>query len=591
MTGKTIVKKHILLFVILIVATIFATGLEMISIGAIIPLFSTIFEQSQTGTKTHGLIVDQLYKLLRLFPKDNAFVVICFFYLFATILKVVLKFSRDTLKTVLSLRVLVECQKNMFRKMIYSDLSYFIHNKSGELVFRVINLPKEVSAYFLLFPSVFVEIINIVVLSLLLASVSLKLFLCVMILGSIYYVFINTISKGLFERLGSLIPKALSWQNIIVNESVGGIRDIMASSMQHGWMLRFFEKCQDYCSVKTRAAIFRLIPGAILEALVIGGICLMGIFYKKNKMDELIFVLPVMAVYAVALVRMIPSFSRIGQERIQLGTYVPSVKLYEKYQNEKTIYRIEGKKEFPGFKEEIRFENVNYAYKGHKLVFEGLNLSIPKNKTIAIVGRSGAGKTTITDLLLGLYDVNSGEIIIDGVSLKEYEAASWRKHIGVVPQNSFIFNASIKDNIAFDFENIDLEKVKEAARISAAKEFIEQLKDGYNTEVGDRGYSLSGGQRQRISIARVFYHDQDIIVFDEATSALDNRTEKMIAQTIASFANKKTMIILAHRLSTIKKADVIYVLKGKKVSQVGTHKQLLQEKGEYRELYKGDKQY
>ncbi len=588
MHGKTIIRKHLWLFVVFVISTFVVTGLEMITIGAIIPLFNVLFGQQQADVSSHGWIVGQLYNFLHIFPRNYTLTVIFLFFLFATVFKVAFKFTRDSIKTILSQRVLVGCQKDMFRKMIYSELSYFIQNKSGELVFRIMNLPREVSAYFLFLPSIFLEIINVAFLSLLLVSIAPKLFSGVMLLGAIYAVIIHKMSKGFFEKLGSLIPKAISWQNIITNESVGGIRDIMINSKEEGWMLRFFAKCQEYYQVKTKAAIFRLIPGNIFEAFIVGGICLLGIYYGRNKTDELIDMLPVLAVYAIALVRMLPSFSKIGQERIQLATYIPSVRLYENLLQDETTFRTDGTVDFPEFKDGIRFENVSFSYQANEHVIERLNLFIPKNKTIAIVGSSGAGKTTITDLVLGLYDVNAGEILVDGVNLNQYRVASWREHIGVVPQNSFIFNASIKENIAFDFENVDMNKVREAACISGAEEFIDKLLDGYDTVVGDRGYSLSGGQRQRISIARAFYRDPDIIIFDEATSALDNRTENMITKTISSFANKKTMVILAHRLSTIKKADRIYVLKDKKVSQMGTHEQLLQEEGEYRNLYKGD---
>ena len=582
-SGAQICRRYIKLLILIVVLTFISTGFEMVSIGVILPLLNFIL-QKDSAVQSYGLVINTITKIVNYLPMSNPFNAICVFFLVITALKVALKITLDITRSALTQKLHLDCQKEIFEKHIYSDLSFFIRNKSGDLVFRIINLPTEVASYFMYLPLFFVETVNILLLCVLLFTISIPLFICLAIVGLIYNLVVRSFSVNTIDRIGKQIPQAMSWKNIVTNETVSGIREIIVYGKQKEWIQRFFVQCERYYHMKMKSAIIRVVLGNSFEPLIIGGICIVGLYYGFNSPDQLIKILPVLAVYALALVRIVPSFANAAQLRIQIASFLPSLKLYEDFMNEKTVYRKDGQKLFTSFRQEIRFVDVSFAYGTDPKVLEGIDLVIPKNKTVTIVGSSGSGKSTLIDLLLGVYAVSDGKILIDGVDLNEYKVSTWRERIGVVAQNAFIFNASAKENIAFD-STIDMERVISAAQAAGAHDFIHRLKNGYDTELGDRGFAVSGGERQRIAIARALYRNPEIIIFDEATSALDNRTEKMITETILALSKNKTIIILAHRLSTIENADIIYVLKDRKVSQAGTHAELSAMDGEYLRLY------
>jgi len=221
---------------------------------------------------------------------------------------------------------------------------------------------------------------------------------------------------------------------------------------------------------------------------------------------------------------------------------------------------------------------------------KNINIIIPKNQTVAIVGESGSGKSTLADILLRLYDLSKGKILIDGVDYKDYSRSSWLKHLSMVSQDTFIFHASIEDNIRIGKPDATPEEIREAARIANADQFIEELPEKYDTILGDRGVKLSGGQRQRIAIARAMIRKPEILVLDEATSSLDNISEKIVQKSLKMASQHQTTIVIAHRLSTIEHADKIVVLDHGRVAEEGKHNELFKKRGFYFDLYQQQKE-
>jgi ABC-type multidrug transport system fused ATPase/permease subunit len=233
----------------------------------------------------------------------------------------------------------------------------------------------------------------------------------------------------------------------------------------------------------------------------------------------------------------------------------------------------------------ITFKVVNFSYNSSEYTLENLNLHIPAGAFTALVGPSGGGKTTIVRLIFRHFEVKSGAVLLDGINIKDIDLFNFRSFLSIVPQEVDIFNSSIFDNISYANKKASFQEVEAAAKIANASEFIEKLSDKYNTIVGERGIKLSGGQRQRIGIARAVLANPKILVFDEATSNLDTESEKLIQDAILKISRNKTIIVIAHRLSTIKMADKIIVIEKGKVSEEGTHSQLLQQdKGLYKKL-------
>lgn len=251
------------------------------------------------------------------------------------------------------------------------------------------------------------------------------------------------------------------------------------------------------------------------------------------------------------------------------------------------IFEISGIKQFKGLHSNIDFENVSLSY-GNDLDYaiNSLTFTIPRNQITALVGGSGAGKSSIVDLLLGLYQPTSGRIRVNSQCLTDYSLEEWRQYIGVVSQDTFIFNTSIFENLRYGSPNASLDEVTKASELAQAHEFIVALPEGYSTIVGERGYKLSGGQKQRLALARALVKQPEILILDEATSALDSESEKLIQQALKRFQRERTVIVIAHRLSTISEADQILVLEGGKIVEKGNHQMLLRKDGRYAEYWR-----
>uniref|UniRef100_UPI0030D873CE ABC transporter ATP-binding protein n=1 Tax=Oculatella sp. LEGE 06141 TaxID=1828648 RepID=UPI0030D873CE len=333
--------------------------------------------------------------------------------------------------------------------------------------------------------------------------------------------------------------------------------------------------------LQQRARIFYL-PEPILDILPILSLAILAaLSFSMSDTPETI--LPLLVTFLLALQRLSIRLRGVAGAFTQLADNSANMqRLNSILETSDKQFALVGRETFEFLQTDICFEDVSLSYTADQsLALQNVNFRIPKNQVTALVGQSGAGKSSIVDLLIGLYQPSLGRIAVNGKDLQNYNQASWRQHIGVVSQDTFIFNTSILDNLRYGAPEATFEEVTEAAKAAQAHQFILDLPDSYETTVGERGYRLSGGQRQRLALARAILKQPEILILDEATSALDSESERLIQQALAEFQQNRTVIVIAHRLSTIVAADQIVVLEKGQLVEQGSHRTLIQKQGRY----------
>lgn len=416
------------------------------------------------------------------------------------------------------------------------------------------------------------EVVVCIVLGVYLFTVSNSITVVIVGLLILCVVLFTKITKRFTEQLGKEAQvykgKLYQW----VNQSLGGVKEVKALNREEFFVSSYKKYYGLYIKGVRINRLLSITPKYMVEAVCMTGL-LIAIIIKLNfGHGELENFIPQLATFAVAAFRLLPSVGRINEHVNNILYAVPSVDLIygdlkgiEDYQESKG--EEEGKEW--SFEHGITAKHITYAYPNTDTnVLEDANCVIPKGKTVAFIGSSGAGKTTMADIILGLLAPQRGKILVDDIDVFK-NLTMWHHQIGYIPQVIYLSDDTIRNNIAFGIheDQIDEEAVRTALKKAQLAEFVDTLPDGLDTIVGDRGVRLSGGQRQRIGIARALYHDPEILVLDEATSALDNETETAVMEAIESLQGSKTMIIIAHRLTTIQNADIIYEVGDGKVTE------------------------
>ena len=552
---------------------------EMLNIGAVLPVVNSIFSEGAPG-RDYGKIIRIIQRMIDLLPTENLFVASMVFLICATFMKSGLNLLFTYLSNKFSQVSRRDIQDRIYRKYIDSDYQFFADTKQGVLMYRLLNAPATISTTLKLIPDIVIHSLKISALLILLFSISPVTAAGMVGIGLIFGLFVKKLSN-LSYRFGKEIAQTLSDQTSIVNETISGIRQIRIYQSEDRWIDKFLDKINTYYHYKLRTQIFNAAPVIVLEPLIILAIGLAGIMIKIKYQGDFTELLPMLVMYALAIIRINPSLSAIGQQRMLVMNNLPDMEICYNALHEYTRAITDGELLHRELKVAIAFENVTFSYPGRGNILDSVKIQIKKGQTTAIVGASGSGKSTIINLLIRLYDPTGGIVRIDGVDLKRLRLASWLNTIGYVSQDTFIFNATIAENITSGDSSFVQTDIEDAAKIANAHEFIMVFPNGYETVVGDRGTKLSGGQRQRIAIAAAIIRKPEIIIFDEATSALDTVSEKLVQNAIEDIARKYTAVIVAHRLSTIKNADSIIVLDDRNVAETGTHEQLMKQMGVY----------
>ncbi|MEJ2610389.1 MAG: ABC transporter ATP-binding protein, partial [Candidatus Thiodiazotropha sp.] len=402
-----------------------------------------------------------------------------------------------------------------------------------------------------------------------------------LVLGGLYFSVFWLVRKYMV-LLGKRRMQANHERYRVLNEAFGGVKDVKAAGLEGVFLNQFYNPSGKMAKQSVISGLIAEIPAFALQGLVFGGVVLL-LLYLMSNYGNLSSAIPTVAVYALASFRLLPALQGIYRNISQLKYNSPSLKLLYKdiHELEKTSRAVERKTDQDikplRFNEACKLSNIKYRYpEADALAIDGVDISIKVNSTIGFVGSSGSGKTTLVDIILGLLKPNEGTISLDNVKLTDDLVSAWQRSIGYVSQNIFLSEGTIASNIAFGKpeDGIDMEAVTRAAAIAQLDTLLGDLPEKYNTRIGEKGVRLSGGQRQRIGIARALYRDPSVLILDEATSALDNITEHAVMDAIDKLSGKMTMILIAHRLSSVRKCDTIYFLEKGKVLASGSYDSL-----------------
>ncbi len=481
-----------------------------------------------------------------------------------------------------------DLRNRMYDKVLQLPLSYFSNERKGDLISRMSNDVWEIEwSIFQSIEVMFREPLTVILFLTTMFIMSAKLTLFVLILLPIAGFLIGAIGSGL-RKSSAKAKHQMGMLISTIEETLGGLRVIKAFAAENFSKKKFGKINDEHKRFETKSLHRKDLSSPMSEFL--GAVSMSVVLYFGGKL-----VLDGNSLEPSAFIAFIAIFSQLippaktftdAYYNVQKGL-ASAERINKILDADISIRDHDNPIHLKDFNHSIEYRNVSFAYIKGDLgwVLKDFNLKIEKGKTIALVGQSGSGKTTIADLLPRFYDLELGEILLDGENIKDYRLADLRRMMGIVTQESILFNDTVFNNIAFGMENATEEEVISAARIANAHDFIMQMPAGYQTNIGDRGGKMSGGQRQRLSIARAVLKNPPVLILDEATSALDTESERLVQDAITRLMENRTALVIAHRLSTIQHADEIIVLKKGEIIERGRHNELLAKNGEYRKLY------
>lgn len=512
--------------------------------------------------------------------------VLCLIIMVVFLTKNIFLYMKNYFMTVVQFHLITEMRNRLYKHFNALSLSYFDQKKSGELTSIIINDVANLRrALGTSFHQLLVEPINLLAFIILLFIISWKLALLSIVILPIAGLTILSIGRSI-RRKSKRTAAMIAGITNIITETLSSIRVVKAFAMEGYEVQRFFKETHHYFQLILRRAKLRLLASPITETLgVMIGVLLLwvgGVEVLSGEgltpEDFLRFILLLFA--------MMDPLRKLSKVNVSLQAGAASAeRIFSILDTEPNIVDKTDSVKIDSFEKQIMFNNVSFKYEFDDTVLKDISFEIEKGSVVALVGSSGAGKSTLADLIPRFYDVDKGGITIDGHDIRDLSLNSLRRLMGIVTQETILFNDTVRANIAYGQIDVNDEQVIPAAKAANALEFINELSEGFDTVIGEKGVKLSGGQRQRLAIARAIMKNPPILILDEATSALDTESERLVHKALETLMVDRTVLVIAHRLSTVTNADKIILLDKGEIKEMGTHNELMEKKGLYSNLY------
>lgn len=580
-------RPHRGTFILAVVMMFFASFFEGFQLSLAIPMADRIFTNKQIviPSKLPEFVVHVIDFLNNTEPK-KLFFYFPFLLVGILIIKNIFVFFYRYLMGIVAQRVMQDVRNKLFAKIQNLSLDYFSEKRTGELTSRIthdVNIIETALTSGL--TDLFRQSSLIIVCTGIAVSIFPKGMLMVLMFFPLIGLPIITIGKRLRTLSKSSQEKMADITSLLL-ETISGAKIVKAFNTEVYEIKRFEGRNNDYCKLLIKAMKRVILLTPITEIVGAAASMLVFVWFGAQVMDGTIS-FGVFILFFGSVMQVITPIKKLGGVNAVIQkALAANDRIYEILDLEPTVQESSSPVEISEMKENIKIEDVDFHYLSEKHnIIKGVNLEIKKGEVVAIVGPTGVGKSTLVNLIPRFYDPTKGRVTIDGVDLKDVSFRSLRTQMGIVTQESILFNDSVKANIAYGQINMDQGKIEEAAKKAFAHRFIVKMPDGYDTVIGDRGFRLSGGEKQRISIARAILKNPPILILDEATSQLDSESEQFVQQALDELMKGRTVIAIAHRLSTIKRADKIVVLEGGRIANVGRHDDLMKESPLYQKLY------
>jgi ABC-type multidrug transport system fused ATPase/permease subunit len=562
--------------------------LETLGVASIMPFVAVLANPSLVQNSPY---LTPIYDWLGLDSPRN-------FILLLGFLVLVLAVSTTTFKALTTWSVMrftttqnFKLSQKLFEGYLHRPYAWFLRRHSSDLARTIFSEVTQVIGGALM-PAMQLlaqGTIVLLLLALLVAVDPILALVLAVVLGGIYGA-VFWVSRHYVDRIGADRVEAGRERFRVSSEAFGGIKDVKLLGLEPTLLTRFEEPSQRFIRHQLSGQLIIQLPHYALQIMTVTGVLLI-VQYQTLKSGGVGHALPLIALYALAGYRLLPAVQRVYSSISSLRFAKAALDVLHRDLVETSIpaeRRNQCSNDIIRVNHQLALRNVSYSYPGATTrALADLTITIPARSTIGIVGRTGAGKTTAVDVILGLLDPDKGELIVDCETITAANKRSWQKSLGYVPQHIFLIDDSVAANIAFGVPRaeIDLDAVEQAARLANLHAFVnDELDEGYQTRIGERGVRLSGGQRQRVGIARALYHDPDLLVMDEATSALDNITERAVIEAVNNLASRKTIVIIAHRLTTVRRCDLIFLLDHGRLIAQGTYNELSGNSESFREM-------